>query len=123
MAESEAAEDEVPAVAEDADENAAERELALYVTTFIAMLATPYRDALTLTELEGLTQKEAAAMLGLSWSGMKSRVQRGREQLREALEACCHIALDGRGRVVSCEPRAAFIWSRPKRRRKHHIRM
>ena len=33
------------------------------------------------------------------------RVQRGRQQLRTALEECCHIALDARGRVVSCEPR------------------
>lgn len=51
------------------------------------------------------TQKEAAAMIGISLSGMKSRVQRGRQQLREMFEACCEIALDVRGHVVSCEPR------------------
>ena len=44
-------------------------------------------------------------MLGISLSAMKSRVQRGREQLREAFEDCCRIALDARGRVVACEPR------------------
>jgi RNA polymerase sigma-70 factor (ECF subfamily) len=44
-------------------------------------------------------------MAGVSLSGMKSRVQRGREQLRRALEDCCHFALDVRGRVVACEPR------------------
>jgi len=87
------------------DEGAAERDLAMYVAGFVAMLPSPYREALTLTELEGLTQKEAADMLGISVSGMKSRVQRGRQQLREAFDACCHIALDARGRVVSCEPR------------------
>ena len=69
------------------------------------MLPSPYREALTLTELEGMTQKEAAAMLGTTLSGMKSRVQRGRVYLRKALEDCCHIALDARGRVVTCEPR------------------
>ncbi len=90
---------------DDDDEGAVERELAAYVAPFVAMLPSPYREALTLTELEGLTQKEAAAMLGVSLSGMKSRVQRGRQQLRAALEACCHIALDARGRVVACEPR------------------
>lgn len=90
---------------EDEDTAAAERELASYVAFFVAMLPSPYREALTLTELEGLTQKDAAAMLGISVSGMKSRVQRGRQQLRKALEDCCHIALDARGHVVSCEPR------------------
>ena len=87
------------------DERSAERELAGYVAVFVAMLPSPYREALVLTELEGLTQREAATMLGISVSGMKSRVQRGRLQLREAFDACCHIALDVRGRVVSCEPR------------------
>ena len=91
--------------AEDADASAAEEELAAYVAVFVAMLPSPYREALTLTDLEGMSQKDAAAMLGISVSGMKSRVQRGREHLREALEDCCTIALDVRGRVVSCEPR------------------
>lgn len=90
----------------DDDDRAVEEELAGYLAPFVAMLPSPYREALTLVELEGLTQKQAAEMLGISHSGMKSRVQRGRVQLRKALEDCCHIALDARGRVVSCEPRA-----------------
>ncbi len=85
------------------DETAAE--LASCLAPFVAMLQSPYREALTLTELEGLSQKDAATMLGLSVSGMKSRVQRGRRQLREALEQCCHIALDARGQVQFFEPR------------------
>ncbi len=97
--------DEQPTVA-DEDDRTVEEELASYIATFVAMLPSPYREALTLTELEGLAQKQAAAMLGISVSGMKSRVQRGRQQLRKALDECCHIALDARGRVVSCEPRS-----------------
>lgn len=88
------------------DDRAVEHELAGYLAPFVAMLPSPYREALTLVELEGLTQKQAAEMIGISLSGMKSRVQRGRVQLRKALEDCCHIALDARGRVVGCEPRA-----------------
>ena len=88
------------------DDRVVERELAGYIAPFVAMLPSPYREALTLTELEGLTQKETAEMLGISVSGMKSRVQRGRMRLRKALEDCCHIALDVRGRVMSCEPRS-----------------
>jgi RNA polymerase sigma-70 factor (ECF subfamily) len=104
VAAAEAPEEETPSPDAE-DERAAEKDLAAYVAAFVAMLDTPYREALTLTELEGLTQKEAASMLGISLSAMKSRVQRGREQLREALEACCKIAVDARGRVLSCEPR------------------
>lgn len=98
--------EEEEALEVDEDDRAVEREVAGYIALFVAMLPSPYREALTLTELEGLTQKQAADMLGISLSGMKSRVQRGRQQLRRSLEDCCHIALDARGRVVSCEPRA-----------------
>lgn len=44
-------------------------------------------------------------MLGISLSGMKSRVQRGREKIRDMFEDCCKISVDGRGRVVECEAR------------------
>ncbi len=88
------------------DDRAVEAALAPQVAHFVAMLPSPYREALTLTELEGMSQRDAAHMLGVSLPAMKSRVQRGRAQLREAFEACCRIALDARSRVVSCEPRA-----------------
>ncbi|MGO8996029.1 MAG: sigma-70 family RNA polymerase sigma factor [Polyangiaceae bacterium] len=88
------------------EERSAEQLLAQAVVPFIAMLPSPYREALTLTELEGLTQKEAAKMLDVSLTNMKSRVQRGRARLRKLLEDCCEIALDVRGRVVGCVPRA-----------------
>jgi len=50
------------------------------VALFVGRLPSPYREAITLTELEGLTQREAAEMLAISLSGLKSRVQRGREK-------------------------------------------
>jgi len=75
------------------------------VALFVARLPSPYREAITLTELEGLTQKDAADMLGISLSGVKSRVQRGREKIRDMFDECCRISIDCRGRVVECEPR------------------
>jgi len=79
--------------------------LAEFAASAISRLPSPYREALTLTEIQGMTQLAAAKMLGLSPSGMKSRVQRGREKLREILEASCNIALDVRGGVIACEPK------------------
>jgi RNA polymerase sigma-70 factor (ECF subfamily) len=93
---------DVGAVGDDSD---APPELLSCVAPFIAQLPSPYREALTLTELQGVSQKEAAAMVGVSVSGMKSRVQRGRAQLRAAFEACCEIACDARGHVVDVVPR------------------
>lgn len=80
-------------------------DLGQCVALFVSRLPSPYREAITLTELEGLTQKEAASMLGISLSGLKSRVQRGRDKIRHMFEECCRISLDCRGRVIECEPR------------------
>lgn len=90
---------------EPSDDSDAEQLLAGSMTLFVSALPDPYREALMLTELGGLTQKEAAERLGISLSGMKSRVQRGRALVKKALLDCCHIALDGRGRVMACEVR------------------
>ena len=69
-----------PVEAPEGDDSA--RLLASSLAMFVAALPSPYREALTLTELEGMSQKDSAEMLGLSLSGMKSRVQRGRVVLR-----------------------------------------
>jgi RNA polymerase sigma-70 factor (ECF subfamily) len=89
----------------DADDREAVRTLATCVTGFVGALPSPYREAVTLVELEGLTAREAAEMAGVSVSGMKSRVQRGRAQLRRMFEQCCEIALDARGKVTDFTPR------------------
>ena len=95
-----------PVVPEDADVDGLKGDLGDCVALFVARLPSPYREAITLTELEGLTQKDAAEMLGISVSGMKSRVQRGREKIRDMFDECCRISVDCRGRVVECEARA-----------------
>jgi RNA polymerase sigma-70 factor (ECF subfamily) len=88
-----------------ADDREAARSLARCVSIFVARLPSPYREAVTLVELEGLTVREAAEMVGVSVSGMKSRVQRGRAQLRRLFDECCEIALDTRGKVIDYTPR------------------
>ena len=97
---------EAPDAAPEDDDADVARRVASSLSLFVSMLPSPYREALTLTELESRTQREAAEMLGVSLSGMKSRVQRGRERLRAALEDFCHIALDARGHVIECRVRA-----------------
>jgi RNA polymerase sigma-70 factor (ECF subfamily) len=87
------------------EDSAAEEELAQCLRPLIATLPSTYGEALELTELEGRTQGEAAESLGLSLSGMKSRVQRGRTKLKEVLLDCCHVEMDRRGGVVGYEPR------------------
>jgi RNA polymerase sigma-70 factor, ECF subfamily len=65
-----------------------------------------YRLPLLWSELEGLPQKEVAERLGLSLSAAKSRVQRGRDRLKDLFTQCCHSKLDHRGSVMGYRPRS-----------------
>jgi RNA polymerase sigma-70 factor (ECF subfamily) len=82
-------------------------ELAGCLRPMIGRLSKEYREAVTLVELEGLTRQTAAKQMGLSLSGMKSRVQRGRRQLKQMLDECCLIELDRRRGVTDYAVRDA----------------
>lgn len=75
-------------------------ELALCLKPMVDSLPEKYKQAIILTEYEGLTQKELADKLGLSLSGAKSRVQRARLKLKEMLLNCCHIEFDRFGNIL-----------------------
>lgn len=81
------------------------RQLSKCLVPLIEHLPEGQRDAVLLSEIEGLRQQDVAQRLGLSLSGAKSRVQRGRARLGVMLEACCRIETDGRGGVVDFERR------------------
>jgi RNA polymerase sigma-70 factor (ECF subfamily) len=85
----------------------AEAKLASCLTPMVARLSEPYREAIELTSVHGLTQAEAAKRAGVSVSGMKSRVQRDREQLKAMLLRCCEVNVDRRRGVADFHMREA----------------
>jgi RNA polymerase sigma-70 factor, ECF subfamily len=80
-------------------------QLAAGLRDFVDCLPEKYRQAVILAELDGIKQAEVADRLGISLSGAKSRVQRGREKLRQALLDCCHFEFDRRGHLQEFIPR------------------
>ncbi len=79
-------------------------EVASWLPNAIDLLPHKYREALTLTEIEGLSQKELAERLGISYSGAKSRVQRGKAKLKEVILQCCEVKTDNYGNVLDYYP-------------------
>jgi RNA polymerase sigma-70 factor (ECF subfamily) len=76
-----------------------------WLAGMVKTLPAPYAEAVRLVELEGVPQKSLGQKLGVSGSGAKSRVQRGRKMLKEALLRCCHLEFDRRGGVLATTPR------------------
>ena len=88
---------------EDIDSNSATEEMKSCIMPVINGLDEKYREAITLTELEGLSQKELASKLDISYTGAKSRVQRGRVLLKKMLQDCCQIEINQNNQLVSFE--------------------
>ena len=64
-------------------------------------IAEPYRTVLIKADFEKVSQRELAQQLGLSESGLKSRVQRARKLLADVLQRCCEVEFGGEGRAVA----------------------
>ena len=72
---------------------------------FVHALPSEQREAILLTEYDGLTQQQLAQRLGIPVSTVKSRVQRGRKRLLQLLHDCCTFEFDRRGRLLDWQRR------------------
>jgi RNA polymerase sigma-70 factor (ECF subfamily) len=78
-------------------------EVAECLHPLIESLPEKYREALVWADIEKIPQKEIANRLNISYSGAKSRVQRGREMLKSIMEECCSITTDVYGDIIDYE--------------------
>ncbi len=85
----------------------ARTDLSRCMMLLLEELPEPYGEAVMLVDLGSLSQKDIAKRLGISYSGMKSRVQRGRDQLKGLLLTCCEVEQDSRGGIIGFTPRGA----------------
>lgn len=81
------------------------KRLFSYALNVIETLPAEDREALTLTEIDGLSREELASDLGISLTAAKSRVHRARSKLRKTVEECCRLVTDPYGRVIDWKKR------------------
>ncbi|WP_067857176.1 sigma-70 family RNA polymerase sigma factor [Nocardia shimofusensis] len=86
-------------------DTAAEKELAACLVPMLSALPAEQAAAVKMVDLDARTHAAAAGEAGISVSGMKSRVQRGRAALRAQLHACCRMSRDRLGHVHEYQPR------------------
>lgn len=81
-------------------------QVAACLVPMISSLPPADRLAVQMTEIDGLTQRQASRRAAVGLSGMKSRVQRARRKLKAMLLECCRFELDRRGGIVEYAPRS-----------------
>lgn len=94
--------DDLPA---EADEPVPVESLAQCLPRALGELSAEDREAITLCDLEGLSQQEYARRKGLTLPGAKSRVQRARTRLRAHFTTACQVRFDEAGQVCCFVPR------------------
>jgi len=82
----------------------AETDFDRCLSPLIDSLPAKYREAVKFVDIDGRRQTELAEKTGLSVSAAKSRAQRGRKMLKDAILNCCHVELDNFNNVVALEP-------------------
>lgn len=70
---------------------------------FVDQLPEIYRDAFNRTSYGELSQREYAETIGISYTAVKSRVQRARHKLRSLFTECCHVETDNYGNILSAD--------------------
>ena len=76
------------------------------LTPFIQSLPDEYAELLTQIDLNNIPQKQYAALNGINYSTLKSKVQKARMALRSLFESCCELTLDHKGNVLDYTPKA-----------------
>ncbi len=88
------------------DEEIIRGELSVCLDPMIKDLPNKYKEAIRLSEIERKTQKEVAELGGISLSGAKSRVQRGRSLLKTILHECCEIEINQKNQLIDYQKRS-----------------
>jgi RNA polymerase sigma-70 factor, ECF subfamily len=75
------------------------------INSMIGLLPDEYRDIIVDAEIKGIKQKDLAEKYGMAYPSMRSRVQRGRERLKQLFYNCCYIETDRLGNVIDARGR------------------
>lgn len=76
------------------------------ISPFVNALPVQSAELLQRVDILGQPQKACAEALGISYSTLKSRVQKARMELRDLFDACCDLQLDAQGNVMDLVPKS-----------------
>ena len=91
-----------------ADQNLIIEQMNECIRGLVAKLPSEYRVVITLSEMEDLTNREIADILGISIDTVKIRLHRARAALKKEFEVGCNFYRDNRNEF-SCEPKTTPI--------------
>lgn len=80
--------------------------LSSCISPFINALPEEHASLLTAIDINNQSQKQYAESLGVSYSTLKSRVQKSRSLLKQVFDDCCHFKVDKFGNVYDYDSKS-----------------
>ena len=75
-------------------------ELERCMESLIKQLPEKYRYPIIMTQIKGIKQKDLAKEMNIPYPTIRSRVQRGKEKLKDLLQGCCNFESDNYGNLL-----------------------
>ena len=88
---------------ENDSDNSIHKQLSSCVIPFIQSLPQEHADLLMAIDIRGEKQKSLAEKKGISYSTLKSRVQKSRQLLKGVFDRCCQYNINSSGRIFDYE--------------------
>ena len=92
-------------IAIEKDEEQNRRQLSQCLLAFIQALSEDTQALLTQIDLNGTSQKNYAEKHNMTYSTLKSQVQKSRNELRQLFNQCCQFELNAQGQLVDYQPK------------------
>lgn len=83
-------------------------EMMTCLKSFLYELPNKYKEALEMYEFKEMKHREISEKLNITLSGSKTRIQRAREKLKEALTECCEMEFDVYGNILEYKQKENF---------------
>lgn len=82
------------------EDTTVQQELTRCIEPFIRALPADTAEIIRQIDINGVSQKDYAQQHGIAYSTLKSRVQKGRSDLRVLFDKCCSFTLDATGSIA-----------------------
>ncbi|PKF81208.1 RNA polymerase sigma factor SigZ [Vibrio sp. vnigr-6D03] len=88
------------------DTDQMQKEFSKCLLPFIQNLPEQSAQLIWAVDIEQESQKAVALSQNISYSTLKSRVSKARQELRKQFEDCCHLTLNKQGGLIDCDSKS-----------------
>jgi len=81
------------------------RSYIISINSYASNMSIENMEAMILSDIDNLTQKQISIKLSIPLPTVKSRIQRARQKVKKMFFNCCQFEFDSRGQIIDYKPK------------------